>query len=363
MNGSSPGAMLMRPDLWARSEKSREKKIKELKYPDNRDFIFTIFDDTDVSTLEYIKPIYDCLGALNIKVTKSVWPLGHEGESDYKGSATLEDGEYARFIRVLHDNGFEIGFHGASMVSSTRDEIEMAFKVFNDVIGSYPRIYAPHASNRDNLYWGGTRLTNPLFRKLYQVIWGGTRDHYQGHQEGSPFFWGDLAFKHIDYVRNFTFWGINLLNISKCLPYSNEKQPWVKSWFFTSDADNVEEFNGLLSKKNQEKLEKERGVLIISTHFGKGFVRKGRIHEETEKLLLQIRKRNGWFVPVSTALDFLKGQQGISTVGTIENTELIKIELKWFLHCIIRRMRRKRYVKTEIDYLVSNKRSGKHNGP
>ncbi len=28
-------------------------------YPDNKDFIFTIFDDTDVATTDYIKPIYD----------------------------------------------------------------------------------------------------------------------------------------------------------------------------------------------------------------------------------------------------------------------------------------------------------------
>ena len=61
------------------------------RYPGEKDFIFTIFDDTDVSTLDYIKPIYDTLYELGIRTTKTVWPLSFEGESDDTGSHTLED--------------------------------------------------------------------------------------------------------------------------------------------------------------------------------------------------------------------------------------------------------------------------------
>jgi len=72
-------------------------------YPKNKNFIFTIFDDTDVATVENIRPIYDFLYDVGILTTKSVWPLHcrHHG-SDFVGSHTLEDAPYADYIKQLN---------------------------------------------------------------------------------------------------------------------------------------------------------------------------------------------------------------------------------------------------------------------
>ncbi len=319
-----------------------------MNYPNGTDFIFTIFDDTDVATLDYIKPVYDFLTARGIKTTKSIWPLSYTDENDFTGSHTLANAPYAAYIKELQDRGFEIGFHGATMMSSERQDVVQSLAVYNGVLGTYPRTYAPHSLNRDNLYWGQSRFSFWLFRKLYEFLAKEKKDFYQGHVEGSAFFWGDYALKHLDSVRNFTYDEINLLNISRFLPYSNRRQPYARSLFFSCDADNVEEFNRLLNLDNQEKLEREKGVCILSTHFGKGFLRNGRLHPETEYLLETMSKRNGWFVPVGTALDFLKQQRQNLEIGILE---LFKLEFLWFWHSLRRRKQSLNYEKTEVPYL------------
>jgi len=318
-------------------------------FPQGKDFVFSIFDDTDVATLEYIRPIYDELSQLEIKTTKSVWPLSYSGKCDCSGSHTLEHKKYAEYIVHLKDRGFEIGLHGASMVSCQRSEIEKAFDLFLKVVGHYPRTCSAHSTNRDNLYWGMDRFSFPLFKYLYQLLSGKSRDFYQGHQKGSPYFWGDLAFKHLDYVRNFTYHDLNLLNISKFLPYTDKSKSFVKYWFFSCDADNVEEFNIVLQEKYQDQLAKEKGICIISTHFGKGFVENGKLNEKTRKLLHSLSQKNGWFVPVSTVLDYLRTQQ---TATSISKFGLFMLEYKWFKDFLIHGRKKKSYNKTEIPYLV-----------
>jgi len=320
----------------------------DLIYPHEKEFVFTIFDDTDVSTIDYIRPIYDQLHQNGLFITKSVWPLSYNGESDYLGSHTLEDQEYALYIKDLSENGFEIAYHGATMVSSTRERTIRALDLFKDVTGQYPRTYASHGQNRENIYWGSSRLTNPFLRHLYALISREKTDYYQGHMEGSKYFWGDLCLKHFDYVRNLTFNEINLLNISDVILYRDLSKPWVKSWFISSDADNVEVFNHLLSDENQQKLQQEQGICILSTHFGKGFIRNGKLHPETARLMKQMSQRNGWFVPVKTVLDFLREQREPSALSFMGD---ISLELKWFIHVLRRLQRNYSYEKTELLYL------------
>ena len=318
-------------------------------YPKGKDFIFTICDDTDVATLEYIRPVYDFLSDLGMLTTKTVWPLSYDGPSDYRGSHTLQDPGYAKYIVELRDRGFEIGYHGPSLVSMDRSHIQLSFDVFHDVLSSYPRMYAAHATNRENLYWGAERFSFPLFRLLYSVMTRTADAYYQGHVEGTPYFWGDLALRHIDYMRGFTYREMNLLNLSKAITYRDSRCTWVKNWFITGDADNVEEFNRLLGERDQERLEKKHGVCIISTHFGKGYVHHGGLHKRTRTLLKQLSRRNGWFVPVSTALDFLKTTYAPDK--DVPHLTLLILELKWLLDLVKRRGGHLPYEKTELPYL------------
>ncbi len=320
-------------------------------YPRAKDFIFTIFDDTDVTTLDYIRPIYDFLNSIGLKTTKSVWPCDYKGRSSYAGSHSLEHREYAEYMKQLYDRGFEIAYHGASMESSNRERVEESFDIFYKVFGCYPSTYASHAGNQENLYWGIDRFSIPFFRLLSCMSFKGKKNYYQGHIKSSPFFWGDISRRYIKYVRNFTYNDINLLNISNKLPYKDEKKEWINQFFFTSDAENVEDFNQLINEDNQDKLEKQKGICIISTHFGKGFLVDGKVHKRTKELLSIMSKRNGWFVPVVEVLDFLASRRQ-STL--ITSRELFLLEFKWFLHAFIRKLKRHTYKKTEVPYLRSS---------
>lgn len=320
----------------------------DIAYPDGKDFIFTIFDDTDVATLGNIQPVYDFLDSVGIYITKSVWPLNSDcKDSDYLGSHTLEYEAYRNYIVILADKGFEIGFHGASMESSLRERTRQGLDYFKDVVGYYPSSYACHAGNKENIYWGQNRFNHKIFKKLYKVF-SKDKVEYQGEKEGSPFFWGDICYDKIDYMRTFTFNSINLLNIHKLPLYINKDQKYSKYCFITSDTDNVNEFNKILCKANQERLEHERGVCILTTHFGKGFVKKGKLNPETQDLLMQLSRRNGWFAPVSDVLKYLKG---LVDEISYQNNGLFNLELKWFVHALKRQLNKLPYEKTELEYL------------
>jgi hypothetical protein len=318
-------------------------------FPGGKQFAFSIFDDTDVATLEYIRPIYELLDRLGLRTTKTVWSLPYQGPSDYEGSDTLEDPEYASFVRALQDRGFEIAFHGARMESSERAQIEAALEVYRRHLDRYPTAYAAHGHNRDNLYWGVDRFRFRLWRWLYAALGGRREQPAAGHRPGSPFYWADLAARHLRYVRSFTYDELNLWNITAAVPYRTAGTPGVRAFFPSAYADNVEEFIELLAPARQAQLEREQGLCIVSTHFGKGFVRDGRVHPAVAELLTRLAGRPGWFPPVSTLLDYLAQAQG----GTVllQGHRLFRLEGLWFWHSLRRRGKQRVYDKTELPYL------------
>lgn len=318
-------------------------------FPDGKKFAFSIFDDTDVATLEYIRPVYELLHRLGFRTTKSVWPLPYLGSSEYEGSATLDDSEYATYVRDLQERGFEIAFHGARMVSSERTEIQRAFEVYQQTLGCYPTSYAAHGHNRDNLYWGADRFRFRLWRWLYAAS-RIRRDQYgEGHRTGSRYYWGDLAQQHLRYIRSFTYEELNLWNITHAIPYRTVGTPGINAFFPSTFADNVKEFIDLLSPSRQAQLEREGGLAIIGTHFGKGFLRDGQVHPQIVELLTQLSRRPGWFPPVTPLLDYVTRMQG--GVPLLEGYKLFRLEGLWFWHCIRARRKQRTYELTEIPYL------------
>lgn len=316
-------------------------------YPQRKRFAFTIFDDTDVGTLDSLRPIYDLLGDLGLRTTKSVWPVDYAGDSAYRGSATLEDDDYCRYLLNLKSLGFEIAYHGATMESADRETSMRALALFRRVFGQGPRSYAAHAQNRDNLYWGRERFRFGLCKSVYQRLAGSRDRPSEGHVPGSRYYWSDLA-PEIAYVRSFTYTGINLDRISRCVPYRTANTPGVAAWFPTCDADNVEEFAELLTRRNVDELEANNGLCIVSTHLGKGFVRNGEVHAGARHALEYLSKRDGWFVPVSEMLDYLAHTRGIEC---LRGWRLFRLEALWFLHSLLRRRHTRAYEATEVPYL------------
>lgn len=272
-------------------------------YPGDRAFGFTILDDTDDATLENVKPLYDLLDALGLRTTKTVWPLDcPEGSAQYFAATTMADDAYREWVVGLQARGFEITWHCATMESSTRERTVRGLEAFRDMLGHYPEVHCNHGQNRENVYWGPRRYRNPLLRAMQRAKGRGRDPEFEGDVEGSPFFWGDLCRERCRWVRGFTFHEIDTLAADPELVYQLDSTPWVRCWFSTSDAADVHEFNRLVTPDAIDRLHAARGVCILSTHLGKGFVRAGRVDPRVERTLRHLASLPGWFVPTGTML-------------------------------------------------------------
>jgi hypothetical protein len=274
-----------------------------------------------------------------MRVTKTVWPLAcPEGSNLFFAGQTLEDPGYANFVRGLAADGFELAFHSATMETSTRERVTAGLESFRAFAGRWPRAHANHAHNRENLYWGADRVDFPLVRWFYRLTNGHPAGWFQGHVEGSPYWWGDLCQQHIDYVRNLTFEEVNLLRINPTLPYRDPERPLGRWWFSATDAEDCEAFNRILNERAQDRLEQQGGVCIVATHLGKGFVRNGAVEPRTEQLLRRLAARPGWFPTVSELLDWLRTTRGHD--GAIAPAEWRRMQLRWARDLVWRRLRR-----------------------
>jgi hypothetical protein len=297
------------------------------RFPGNKRFAFSVFDDTDRSTVENVEPVYQFLSDLAIRTTKSVWPLANKPSARIDGS-TLQDRNYLDFVLRLQKEGFEIGLHNVRNYDATRDIVQRGLEQFHTLLGTHPVTHCNHDRNRENLYWGPSRFVTAAIRVAYNLSTRFSyRDSFEGHLENSPYFWGDICQNRISYVRNFVFDEINLDRINPTLPYYDPSRPFVNFWFSSTDGGTVESFCHRLCEANQDRLEAEGGVCIMYTHFAAGFWQNGQLHPTFERLIRRLAKMNGWFVPVATLLDHLrKSQEG----SAIPKKELANMERRWF---------------------------------
>jgi hypothetical protein len=306
------------------------------RFPGGKRFAFTVIDDTDVATVDNVAPLYALLQRLGMRTTKTVWPLScPEGSPDFSSSQTLEDPEYLDFARDLQRRGFEIASHGATMESSDRARTLRGLERMRDVFGQYPAVHANHSNNRENLYWGSARVDDAVVRRIYRLGLHGP-DTFQGHVETSRYWWGDVARERVRYVRNLTFETLDISRINPTMPYADPRRPFVNWWFSAADAENCGAFNQLLQPKAQERLERQGGIAIVATHFGKGFVTDGRVNDDTARLLEQLSRRPGWFVPVGELLDWLK-EDGAG--GPLPAREWRQMQWRWALDLVRRGIR------------------------
>ena len=304
-----------------------------MEFPNGKRFAFSILDDTDDSTVSNVSPLYALLHDIGMRTTKTVWPMAcPEGSQLFYAGETLQDSGHLRFAHELAGLGFEIASHGATMESSDRARTIRGLEFLKKEFGSYPRLYCNHGFNRENLYWGNKRFQSTLLRLFAQFVRQGKFITYHGDDEHSPYFWGDQALAHIQYVRNFTFQRLNVLNVNPEMPYRLRSTKYVNYWFSTSDAPNVDAFNRLLTSERIDELEKRGGVCIISTHPGKGFVHGGKVHPTTESILRYLGKKPGWYVPVSDVLDYLRQVQGRSI--ELGKVGCFKLELRYLANML-----------------------------
>ncbi len=298
-----------------------------ITWPDGKRFAFTVFDDTDLATLGRLVPVYDMLGDLGLRTTKSVWPILGEG-TPHIGGLTCDDPEYLAWTLRLQASGFEIGSHGASCVTSPRAQVIRAMARFRELYGHTPHTLANHSGCRESIYWGPDRVDG-LARVAYNAMTRfRNRGVFRGHIEGDPLFWGDICRSDVRYVRNFTFTEIDTLKSCPMMPYRDPARPYVNAWFASSEGANVRSFNACLSESNQDRLEERGGACIMYTHFAAGFVEDGTLDVRFATLMRRLASKNGWFVPVANLLDHIVAQRDLTTIAPRDRAAL---ERRWLV--------------------------------
>jgi len=298
---------------------------KNIIWPDNKKFAFTIFDDTDRSSLEDSKIIYQYLEELGFKTTRSVWMLKSDDNSEEKG-ITCENSLYLDWLLEIKKKGFEIGYHNATSNSSKRENTKKALEKFIKIFGQNPIVMANHSENKENIYWGPLRLSGSR-KIIYNILTFFKKNkYYEGHKKSSSYFWGDFCKEYVSYVRNFVFSDINTLKCCPYMPYQDLTKPYVNSWFASSEGNNVKMFNKCISDQHQDQLETEGGACIMYTHFADGFCENGKLSDQFKKQMKRLSNKNGWFVPVSVLLEFLKEENKKHIISFKQRT---KLEWKW----------------------------------
>jgi hypothetical protein len=274
-------------------------------WPEGKKFAFTVVDDTDLSTVDNTKPVYDLLAENGLITTKTIWPLEATGRA-IMGGHTLQNEEYRDWVLAIRNAGFEVALHGVADSSSDRNRVIAGFEHFREVFGSDPSIHTTHYGQREGMYWGTDRI--PVFlRPLYRAYRGSRVKRYGGADPGSPYFWGDLCRHRVTFVRNLVFSDINTIRMDPLMPYHDSTRPYVPYWFSSSNGSGVEKFCALISEANQDRLVAEHGACIVYTHFGSNFY---PLRPDFKRLIRRLGSLPGWFVPASTLLNHLGQSRG-----------------------------------------------------
>ncbi|HTV55089.1 MAG TPA: hypothetical protein VMI06_09235 [Terriglobia bacterium] len=303
--------------------------MKRISWPEGRAFAFSIFDDPDSQTFEAGKEIYAFLKDRGFRTTKGVWPSKPVRTPSDCGITCEDNPEYIAWLQRLQTAGFEIGLHNVTSHTSDREEIRRGLDQFSAYFGHDPKSMANHYFCEDALYWGENRVTGTN-RFLYNAFTlGRKRNISHGHEPGHPYFWGDLCKERIKYARNFAFASLNTLQACPVMPYYDPLRPYVNYWFASSEGSNVDSFQQRVTERNIDLLEREGGACIMYVHFGHRFF-SGRALDPRFRLTMErLAQRKGWFVPVSTLLDFLLGQK---STAELSDRDRASLERRWLLH-------------------------------
>jgi len=305
----------------------------KISWPNDKKFAFSIVDDTDLSTLESVKPVYEYLANSGLRTTKTVWV--YPSRDHYTGD-TLQDAGYLAFVKDLQSKGFEIALHNIGSGRFSRAETLAGLEFFKANLGQYPNMQINHGNNPDNIYWGYKRYLPPLrwlmkLSPLHRVA--------SGEEPDSELFWGDAHKQHITYIRNHTFNGINTASYDPLMPYRDKrKERFSNYWFSSSDAHTVTEFNALLTPSSLDHLESTGGLCIAYTHLHSGFVEQdGALNSTFKRTIDDLSSRDGWFVPASEILDYLRENCGRGEFASYAHLQ--KLDLVWVFERIAKELR------------------------
>ena len=126
---------------------------------------------------------------------------------------------------------------------------------------------------------------------------------FDGHVPDLPYYWADVAAVRLSYMLAFAFRRRNGRQIVPGRPFKDPLKKETPILFNTADAPNVHAFNKLVNPKSLEKLRKQRGWAIVSTHLGKGFYWDNKLNPDFKRTIQYLKEQPGCYVPVSQLID------------------------------------------------------------
>jgi hypothetical protein len=130
----------------------------------------------------------------------------------------------------------------------------------------------------------------------------------------------------VRYCRNLVFSEIDTLAVVPFMPYRDPFRPGICYWFSSTNGPDCRSFIKAISEDKQDRLEENGGLSIMYTHFGKGFVRDGRLNPRFVELMKRLARKRPWSLTTGQTLDYLRRVRG---EHTITSRQLSRIEWKW----------------------------------
>ncbi|MBN1578270.1 MAG: hypothetical protein JW913_17045 [Chitinispirillaceae bacterium] len=273
---------------------------------------FCITDDTDAATFEGVKIVYDYLSRHGLLTTKTVWPFPPKEKSGIPATPgstlrgiTLEDAAYRSYCRELHAHGFEIALHGASAGNNKRESTAGAFALLEREFSRTP-VYICHSKNAENIYWGGKTIPWKWCAGLAKI--GGSHV-FSGEKEDSPYFWGDICFENVRFIRLFRTRNTNTLKTNPSMPYHDPRRPFVRGWFSATKRS----FHDCTTPAALQKLKDEHGLTVLYQYLHRyadhaAHAVDHRFAGAVERLT---EDKSIWIRPAGTILTRLQQMQGV----------------------------------------------------
>lgn len=286
--------------------------VRILRWPYPYKWAYGMTDDTNGSTLECFRTVYEYCIARGIWPTRTVWTqrasrrCGIRNNQEPKKGMTLEDAKYREYCRELNERGIEFALHDVSSGNNVREDVIRGLETFKATFGYDPSIYICHAHNAEHPYWGEEQYRSPIARRLARLFYRFKPEEFSGHIPTSPYYWSDICREKIRYLRLYRTRHLNVLRKNPRLPYHQYDKPDVRFWF-SGNAEDYELFQRV-SPGALDKIAREDGAIIHYAHTSLFLDPDGKtesgLRPEVESALDLIGKRTDcWSPRVTSILD------------------------------------------------------------
>lgn len=239
-----------------------------LRWPSPFRWAYAMTDDTDKSTTQSTRVVYEYCLQRGIKPTRLLWTheptekCGVVNPEEPISGASLEDTEYQDYCRDLQARGVTFGLHGASAGNSTRERTLDGIERFEHVFGTKPDLFIAHMRNAENIYWGASRYRNPVLRAVAKSLI--IPASYHGDDETSPYYWADVCSQQIRYIRLYRTRSLDVLSKNPSMPFHDPRFPAVRYWYSAS-GQNLE-LLGRLTTERLNRVALRDGLILHYTH-------------------------------------------------------------------------------------------------